>query len=124
MEEPVASKGTIDKEEKELNILEFMKENNLTLSNDEIFLELWTSLYNKKEILITPNLLLFLSNGNEKNTVQILDHDFKYLKKCFLRFLRENNIEFEQINYQDSKCKNYDYILNDIKKYRFQNITS
>jgi hypothetical protein len=66
MEEPVASKGTIDsiKEEKELNILEFMKENNLTLSNDEIFLELWTSLYNKKEILITPNLLLFLSNGN------------------------------------------------------------
>jgi len=51
----------------------------------------------------------------KKNAVTKSDRVFKYQKKVFLKFLNENEIEYEQINYKNNKCNNYEYILNDIK---------
>lgn len=50
-----------------LTIDEYIIKNNLILSDNDIFLELWIPLFNKKEILITEKLLEFMGFGDNNN---------------------------------------------------------
>jgi hypothetical protein len=103
-------------EEKELDIFEFMKENNLILSNNEIFLEIWTPLYNKKEILITENLLQFMGFINNLTRPQKRDaSDIRTIFDQYIAFLSENNIIYEHIEYLNPKAKYFKDIENYIQ---------
>ncbi|CCU55444.1 N1R/p28-like protein [Adoxophyes honmai entomopoxvirus 'L'] len=107
-----------------MNIFEFMNENNLILSDNKYFLDIWIPLKDKKEILITDNLLEFMGFINDdilrgKDCHAII----RDKRRRYLNFLKENNIDYEEINYINKKSKNYEYIENEIKQILPQNLS-
>jgi len=87
-----------------LTIDEYIIKNNLILSNNDIFLELWIPLFNKKEILITEKLLEFMGFCDNNNTcgknARVIN---RYKLHNFIEFLKNNDIKFEQIDYKNKK---------------------
>ncbi|CCU55578.1 N1R/p28-like protein [Choristoneura biennis entomopoxvirus] len=99
-----------------MNIFDFMKENNLILTNNQYFIDMWLPLKDKKDILITNNLLEFMGFGDINNAVANSDHvKLRNIRKHFIEFIKDNNISYEEINYNNEKINNYEYIQNEIK---------
>lgn len=97
-----------------LDILFFIEKNNLENYLNDVFIELWSSLKNNHEIVITP-ILMKLIYKMDKNDISIfIDNIFNHKKRNLIRFLKEKNIYYEEITFKSKKIKNYEYILNDI----------
>ncbi|CCU55640.1 N1R/p28-like protein [Choristoneura biennis entomopoxvirus] len=99
-----------------MDIFTFININDIKLSNDKIFLELWTSLNNKKEILITENILEFMGFIDNLTRGKNTHVSLRDKKRDFVNFLKENNIEYDHIDYKNDKIKLYKYIQNDLKE--------
>lgn len=99
-----------------LTIFSFMQNQNMILCDNENFYNLWTSLENKTEILITNNLLVFMGFLNKSDARENFTHVRNHNQHNYILYLKKNNILFKQINYEDKKAKNYSEIQNYIKR--------
>ncbi|BAO49372.1 MTG-like gene family protein [Alphaentomopoxvirus acuprea] len=97
-----------------LNIFEFINSNNYILDLGNWFYDIWIPLFDKKDILITNNILDFLgfSNGGVLNGT---GGEFRQQKKNYIKFLNKNNLEYKEIKYDNEIINQYEYIQNDIK---------
>lgn len=98
-----------------MDIYTFMTNNDLNFLLNEVFEELWFSLVNKKNILITPNLLNFIyhPSNNKKKNFSVLFHE---QKKNFLKFLDEKKIDYIELMYDDENLCEFEHIIKNIKK--------
>lgn len=98
-----------------MDIYTFMTNNDLNFLLNEVFEELWFSLVNKKNILITPNLLNFIyqSSHNKKKHFSVLFHE---QKKNFLKCLDEKKIDYIELMHDDETLYEFEHIIKNIKK--------
>lgn len=80
------------------NIFDFIKENNYSINLDLCFNDIWMSLFEEKELILTNNIIKFLYYGI--NSDLNLDIDFINLKKNLKDDLIQHNIEYSIITYK------------------------
>lgn len=99
-----------------VNIYKFIEKKNFVMIDNNLFNELWFSIENDKDILITKTIINFIFSQIKKKEVDLSPLKLFYQrKKKFLSLLFKHNIPFETVNYENEKCKDYKYILDEIK---------
>lgn len=102
-----------------LDIFEFIMSKNYDLNIGKWFNDIWFPLFDKKDILITKNILDFLgfsikNPGVPSGTSGFSTQNIIQQKKNYVKFLKNNNIEYTEIKYDDNLAVIYDYIQEEI----------
>lgn len=96
-----------------MNVYDFIKYKNYKLEYYNYFNEIWESLKDKKEILITKDLLDFIGYKNVNNIGLI--YNFNKNIKILIKLLNKYKIDYLYIDITHPKALLYPYIQNKIK---------
>ncbi|CCU55442.1 N1R/p28-like protein [Adoxophyes honmai entomopoxvirus 'L'] len=96
-----------------MDIFTFIDYNNYDLKLGKWFTDIWYPLYEKRDILITNNLLLYVFNGISVGGLSP-PLDYRNIKKKFKDILNHHNIEYKIINYEQI-ITNFKYYIDNIK---------
>ncbi|CCU55820.1 N1R/p28-like protein [Choristoneura biennis entomopoxvirus] len=97
-----------------MDIFTFINNNNYDFKLGDWFKDIWYPLFEKKDILITDDLLCFIYCGISPGWK--LPGETSLIKRNLMKSLKQYNLQYTEIKYNDSMALEYDYIQNDINK--------
>ncbi|CCU55450.1 N1R/p28-like protein [Adoxophyes honmai entomopoxvirus 'L'] len=106
-----------------MDIFTFIKDNNYDLELGVWFRDIWYPLFNKKDVLITNDILCFIYNfqGGKHFHPWNIDKNYQN-KKDYKSFLIKNKIDFDIIKYHKNIINEYSILRNEISLYDNNNL--
>ncbi|CCU55445.1 N1R/p28-like protein [Adoxophyes honmai entomopoxvirus 'L'] len=105
-----------------MDIFTFIDYNNYDLKLGSWFKDIWFPLFEHKDMLITNDILCFIhygiSGGGKPPSVNI-----KQIMKHLLDSIKNYNLQYTEIKYNDIIALEYEYIQNDIKSIKPNNLS-
>ncbi|CCU56320.1 N1R/p28-like protein [Mythimna separata entomopoxvirus 'L'] len=98
-----------------MNIFEFIKNNDYNIELGSWFKDIWYPLFEQKDVLITDDILVFIHYGVSE-VRKLTSEKLKDYKRNFIISLKQYELEYKEIKYDDPIVYKYEYIQNDIKK--------
>lgn len=96
------------------NIFEFITNRGYNLQLGNLFRDIWYPLFEKKNILITSDILIFINYG--KFQFQTDSEIIQLMNQSLIELLNEYNIKLINITFADPLSLEYEYIQNEIKQ--------
>ncbi|CCU55644.1 N1R/p28-like protein [Choristoneura biennis entomopoxvirus] len=105
-----------------MDIFTFMNRNNYDLKLGKWFKDIWFPLFEKKDVLITNDILCFIHYGISDIGSPGADK-ISRIKCHLIESLKQYGLNFKEIKYNDPLILNYKYIQNDIKNISPNNLS-
>ncbi|CCU55447.1 N1R/p28-like protein [Adoxophyes honmai entomopoxvirus 'L'] len=103
-----------------MDIFTFIDNNDYDLKLGSWFKDIWFPLFEQKDVLITNDILNFIHYGT--GCTAIHPEKNKQNKGNLIKILKNNNIIYKEIKYNDSIANDYDYIKKEINNLTSNNL--
>ncbi|CCU56180.1 N1R/p28-like protein [Choristoneura rosaceana entomopoxvirus 'L'] len=103
-----------------MDIFTFIENNNYEFKLGDWFKDIWYPLFEKKNILITNEILCFIHNGVSHDTK--IPGEIPLIKRNLIKSLKQYNLQYIELKYNDDITLEYEYIRNEINKSTNNNI--